>query len=552
MDVQDLCMGCMEESVGSGKCPRCGWLYGQEADSPLYLPPGTLLQDQFIVGRVLGHGGFGITYLAWDLNLQRRAALKEYMPSGIATRTTGSFTVSSYSGQKDSYELGLQKFLDEARVLARFHSHPGMVAVQYFFQANGTAYLMMEYLEGVTLDAYLKAHGGMIPFKEAMNVMMPIMDALREVHKAGILHRDVSPDNIYITSAGPVKLLDFGAARFALGQHSQNFSIILKEGYAPEEQYRSKGHQGPWTDVYACAATIYRAITGKIPTPALDRAHVDELEAPSALGAQITATQHDALMKALAVDAAARYQSMEDFQAAISGLQPGRHSIVPSEETVPIQEGQDSSTSDNMSEAEPLRRKAVEKQNALTPLIAFTKKMPGGPRVAMLGVAAGITLILVVTAMTHHPRSSVSTAQQTATSAPQQTTRSAPPVNRNPSNLNPTLPTASFAADDTARFFGTWAITFPYNGQTLTLVSVHDSSGYKNYLLVSGGRRPVGDGKFFAADGRYRAVAPKPNDAGTYHFIDNNTVVCTNAAGQTVTWRRYNAALPPVIENGKL
>jgi len=443
MDVKDLCMGCMEESAGSGKCPHCGWLHGQEAESPLYLPPGTVLQDQFIVGRVLGHGGFGITYLAWDLNLERRVALKEYMPNGIATRTTGTFTVNSYSGQKAGYELGLQKFIEEARVLARFQSHPGMVAVQYFFQANGTAYLMMEYLEGVTLDAYLKDNGGTIPFKQAMDVLMPVMDALREVHKTGILHRDVSPDNIYITRAGPVKLLDFGAARFALGQHSQNFSIILKEGYAPEEQYRSKGHQGPWTDVYACAATIYRAVTGKVPIPALDRAHVDELEAPSALGVKIATGQEEALMKALAVDAATRYQSMEDFQAAIGGLKRGRDSVEFSNVTVPLREAPEASTGERRSQALPFPRKEVEKQNAFAPLLAFTRKIPGGPRVATLAIAAVIALILVVLAITHHPRGSASTAQQI--------TPSAPPANANPANPKPTPPAAPSSLQTTSR-----------------------------------------------------------------------------------------------------
>lgn len=337
MQVQNLCFGCMEDDSGLPACPRCGYQSGQLPESPLYLPPGTILHDQYVVGRTLGHGGFGITYLSWDLNLERRVALKEYLPNGLATRTTGTLTVSTYSGQKASYDLGLQKFLEEARVLARFQSHPGMVAVQFFFQANGTAYLVMEYLDGMTFDAYLKEKGGRIPFPRAMDVLMPVMDALREVHKTGILHRDVSPDNIYITRLGPVKLLDFGAARYALGEHSQNFSIILKEGYAPEEQYRSKGRQGPWTDVYASAATLYRAIVGKVAPPALDRIHQDELEPPSSLGIALPPEAEAALLKGLAVDASSRYQSMEDFQQDIA---PFRHAL-PDQEvrnlTVPLQ-----------------------------------------------------------------------------------------------------------------------------------------------------------------------------------------------------------------------
>jgi len=430
MDVKNLCMGCMEESTAGGACPRCGWLAGQPPESPLYLPPGTTLHDQFIVGRVLGHGGFGITYLAWDMSLERRVAIKEYLPNGIATRTTGAFTVGSYSGQKTSYDVGLQKFLEEARVLARFQSHPGMVAVQFFFPANGTAYLIMEYLEGVTLDAYLKDKGGKISFNRAMDVLMPVMDALREVHKTGILHRDVSPDNIYITRAGPVKLLDFGAARYALGQHSQNFSIILKEGYAPEEQYRSKGHQGPWTDVYACAATLYRAITGRVPVPALDRAHTDELEPPSIAGAEIAAGAEKALMKALAVDAAARYQSMEDFQAAISGLELGRDSVEIPPLTVPLREKTVAPAGIHLTPAAQPSGKLPQKKTALGPLLVLARRVPRTRRTAMLGGVAALALILVVLAAVHHP-------SQPPVSLSQQTASAGPPTQGTPANSNP-------------------------------------------------------------------------------------------------------------------
>ena len=416
MEIDKLCMGCMEESSGAVVCPRCGWRAGQEAESPLYLPPGTLLQDQFVVGRVLGHGGFGITYLAWDRNLERRVALKEYMPNGVATRTTGTLAVSSYTGQKPSYELGLQKFIEEARVLARFQSHPGMVAVQFFFQANGTAYLMMEYLDGITLEAYLKEKNGKILFSSAMDVLMPVMDALREVHKTGILHRDVSPDNIYITRMGPVKLLDFGAARYALGQHSQNFSIILKEGYAPEEQYRSKGHQGPWTDVYACAATLYRAITGKIPPPALDRVHQDEIELPSALGIEIPGEAEDALMQALAIEASARYQSMEDFQTAISGLRKGKDAVEVRNLTVTLRDTSSAGVDDAG------RWNTARESGALPPLQQgqqLRKKVKGSHK-ALIGVGTFALASILLAALYHrHPASIQPAASQQASAATQ-------------------------------------------------------------------------------------------------------------------------------------
>jgi serine/threonine protein kinase len=311
-------MGCMERGGDSGAC-ACGYRDGSPTDSPLHLEPRTVLLDQYLLGRVLGHGGFGITYLAWDLNLETKLAVKEYLPTGVATRTAGQTTVAPFSGQsKQDYEWGLEKFLEEARVLARFKQHPGIVSVVNFFRANGTAYLAMEYVEGVTLAHYLDQAGGKIPWERTLRLMLPVMDALREVHRAGVLHRDISPDNVYLTGSGGVKVLDFGAARYALGQQSRNLSVILKESYAPEEQYRTKGNQGPWTDVYGAAATMYRAITGQAPTPALDRLNQDDLPKPSFLGAAIAPDSEAILMKGLAVRASERYQSMEDFAQALT------------------------------------------------------------------------------------------------------------------------------------------------------------------------------------------------------------------------------------------
>jgi serine/threonine protein kinase len=285
----------------------------------VHLEPRTVLLDQYLLGRVLGHGGFGITYLAWDLNLETKLAVKEYLPTGVATRTSGQTTVAAYSGQsKQDFEWGLEKFLDEARVLAKFKHLAGIASVVNFFRANGTAYLVMEYLEGVTMAHQLDQAGGRIPWDRTLRLMIPVIQALKEVHHTGVLHRDISPDNVYLTQSGGVKVLDFGAARYALGQQSRNLSVILKEGYAPEEQYRTKGNQGPWTDVYATAATMYRAITGQAPTPALDRLNEDDLARPSALGVSIPADAEECLMKGLAVRAADRYQSMEDFERALT------------------------------------------------------------------------------------------------------------------------------------------------------------------------------------------------------------------------------------------
>ncbi len=320
MNTQTLCVGCMENDSGLPECPTCGRPFDLPPRSPLQLKPRTLLHEQYLIGRALGDGGFGITYLSWDLGLESRLAIKEYMPNGVAGRSGGESKVVPYTEQtKQEFEWGLDRFLEEARTLKKFSNHPGIVAVDTVFKDNGTAYLVMEFLDGVTFEEFLARRGGHITFETAMRVVLPSMDALAAVHAEGILHRDISPDNIYLTRSGKVKLIDFGAARNALGQKSRNLSIILKEGYAPEEQYRASGIQGPWTDVYAMAATLYHAITGRIPQPALDRQAQDKLQWPSQLQIQIEPRIEAALMKALSIKASDRFQSMEDFKAALTG-----------------------------------------------------------------------------------------------------------------------------------------------------------------------------------------------------------------------------------------
>jgi hypothetical protein len=272
------------------------------------------------VGRALGHGGFGVTYLAWDTGLATRLAVKEYLPHGVAGRAANTTQVMAYSDStKAEFEFGLERFLEEARTLKKFKNFPGIVSIDTVFRDNGTAYLVMEYLDGSTFEDFLKQRGNRVGYQTALEIMLPVMRALAAVHNEGILHRDISPDNIYVTSSG-VKLIDFGAARNALGQKSRNLSIILKEGFAPEEQYRSSGTQGPWTDVYATAGTLYFALTGKIPQGALDRQVEDKLEYPSRLGSDIDPRSEAALMRALSIRAHDRFQSMQDFSAALTGM----------------------------------------------------------------------------------------------------------------------------------------------------------------------------------------------------------------------------------------
>lgn len=286
----------------------------------MYLPPGTPLHERYRIDAVLGHGGFGITYLALDERLSVRVAIKEYLPRQMATRAEGQTRVSVFTGEpREHYLYGLKKFLEEAQAIARFGGHPSIVSCRDFFEANGTAYMVMPYLEGVTLKEFLEQKGGRIPYEIARDILLVVMDALKEVHRANLLHRDISPDNIFLTTARQVKLIDFGAARYQAGEQSKSLSVILKVGYAPEEQYRSSGKQGPWTDVYAVAATLYKCITGNTPPDALDRLDEDTLAPPSQLGVAIPPEAEVALLKALAVRAAERFRSIEEFQAALLG-----------------------------------------------------------------------------------------------------------------------------------------------------------------------------------------------------------------------------------------
>jgi len=317
MDHNNLCPGCFDDSTGQNPCPYCGY-ETETAEASLYLVPGTILSDKYLVGRVLGQGGFGITYLGWDLNLDMKLAIKEFFPQGLVSRLPGQSKVISYTGEiKNQFDFGLERFLREAKTLARFEDHPNIVTVRDFFKANNTAYMIMSYVEGLTLEKYLSQHQGKIPFSKTLDIIMPVLDALREVHEEGIMHRDISPDNILINKKGRVILIDFGAARQEIREKSKSLSVILKAGYAPEEQYRSRGQQGPWTDIYAAAATIYRCITGQVPPEAMDRLAEGYLASPSELNVDIDSTRETALLKALSVRAEGRFQAVQEFQAAL-------------------------------------------------------------------------------------------------------------------------------------------------------------------------------------------------------------------------------------------
>lgn len=313
IDVNKLCMGCMGQLDENDTCPVCDWKPPSDTDVLHYLQPKTILNGKYIVGRVIGEGGFGITYLGWDLNLELKVAIKEYFPFGYVNRDTIRNTVMPYTSDKgNDYSRGLERFLDEARSLARFNQLPGIVSVRDFFTENGTAYIVMEYLEGMTFKDYIQSKGGTIPFSDLSALIKPVMESLAIIHAEGIVHRDISPDNLFITETGQIKLLDFGAARM-WNVDEKSLSVVLKPGFAPEEQYRRTGIQGAWTDIYSLAVTIYKAITGQMPPESLERLTSDEILTPSALKVPIPPDAEAALMKALAVRADDRFQNIDDF-----------------------------------------------------------------------------------------------------------------------------------------------------------------------------------------------------------------------------------------------
>ena len=314
-----LCYNCFQQRPGEGgPCPHCGFdLEENEKKYPVALRAGTVLNGRYIIGRVLGQGGFGITYLALDTQLGAKVAVKEFMPGEIATRVGGT-TVSVLAESKtEAFTYGAERFQEEARTLAKFIGHPNIAGVTSYFDENDTSYFVMDYIEGISFKTYIANHGGKVSVEDACNVMIPVLQALTAVHAEGFIHRDVTPDNIYITKDGMVKLLDFGSARYSIGDKSKSLDVILKVGYAPKEQYIRRSRQGPYTDVYSCAACFYAAITGYLPPESLERLDKDELVPISQLGIAIPEYLDKAILKGLAVQPEDRFQSAAEFLEAI-------------------------------------------------------------------------------------------------------------------------------------------------------------------------------------------------------------------------------------------
>ncbi len=309
MEEMFFCPGCMSKTAPmDGKCPVCGRDVNMK-NAPHQLPVNTILYGRYIVGRVLGAGGFGITYIGYDLKLDGRVAIKEYYPSGAANRSISLTVYPTTTEKGNPFETGKERFLKEARALSEFVGDSSIVTLRDYFEENGTAYIVMEYLEGEDLSHYAAKHGK-FTFDEALDLLEPAMLALDKIHKKGLIHRDISPSNLMVLNDGRIKVLDFGAARLQSVNGELSLSVMLKPGYAPIEQYSTHGEQGPWTDVYAMSATFYRLITGKTPPSATDRTCGSAVELPSALGVKLTPAQEKALMRGLALQSADRTRTM--------------------------------------------------------------------------------------------------------------------------------------------------------------------------------------------------------------------------------------------------
>lgn len=311
-----LCPYCMSEAVEpDGKCAACGRSIAGYAPQPYHLPPGWTLAGRYRLGRVLGEGGFGVTYLEKDALLEVKVAIKEYFPAQLISRGPGSPEVVRYADADGLFEKGRERFLQEARALAKMEKLKEIVGVSGYFQENGTAYIVMELVEGETFTALAERQGGRMPGGQLLGLVEPLLLSLGRMHSLGLIHRDISPDNLMLED-GAVRLLDMGSAKETLGEGGRTATVLLKHSYAPLEQYLGR-EQGPWTDVYALCATLYACLAGQPPPASLDRLAGEKLPPPRELGADITPQQEQALLRGLALKPRRRFLSMEELHKAL-------------------------------------------------------------------------------------------------------------------------------------------------------------------------------------------------------------------------------------------
>ena len=324
---RERCVGCMKPLTAEGRCAYCGLQQDKYRPIPRCLRPGMCLRDRYVLGRVLGEGSFGISYIAWDCLLDTVVAIKEYFPASLVSRhiseeeeDTNVYIYEKRESQK--YQESLKKYLGEAKSLSAYYDLDGIVSVRDFFYANNTAYIVMGYVDGISVKEYVEKNGP-IEGEKFLRMLEPVIQSLAKVHQTGVLHRDISPDNMLLTRDEKLVLIDFGAARKENINMTRSMTVVFKRGFSPEEQYRTRGQQGAWTDVYALCATAYYALTGKAPDESIQRVLEDDMPSLTEMtDVDLPMQQKRAFMKGMTVDFHHRYQTMDELYQGL--YQQGR------------------------------------------------------------------------------------------------------------------------------------------------------------------------------------------------------------------------------------
>lgn len=341
---RQLCENCFKPITGT-VCKNCGFNPEDNAPDPSLLVPGTVLINRYVVGRTIGKGGFGVTYLAYDALIGKRIAIKEYFPYGSAQRVTGSAEMSVTSADsEETFRQGAEKFYNEAKLVSKFSGNPNIVGVYDCFYENSTVYMAMEYLEGCTLKDYIREHG-VLSAPKALFAAKSIAGALIVTHSANVLHRDITPDNVILCKNGDIKLIDFGAARQVVAELSQTLTAILKPGFAPPEQYNKKGNQGPWTDVYAVGTTLYFMLTADIPDD--PSARFDEDDTFKENTYDITPALWEIITKATKLKMNERYADAYELKKALDVIDIKPEPIIAPEASPLGEQNSSEETADN-------------------------------------------------------------------------------------------------------------------------------------------------------------------------------------------------------------
>lgn len=343
-NYKGYCLGCMNVLSEGQKC-SCGFDESEYKIQSQWLPLGTILHDSILIGKVIGDGGFGITYIGLDLNLEKKVAVKEFFMNGYCGRNTQvSLDVLTEGKEKtEIFETNKKKYIEEARILAKFSDEPSVVTVNRFFKENNTAYIVMEYVEGKSLKDYV-SENGTLGVNETLSNIVPVMNALDRMHSQHIYHRDISPDNIILNKNHGMKILDFGSAREKLEEY-KTMTVVLKRAYSPIEQYETHGNQGPWTDIYSLCATMYYCITGKTPDSAHDRFMNDSMPTAHEINPSCDEKISEIIEKGMQVDAEERYQSIEELKSDLSEYAGSLN--LELEKTSAAEPGKDNSKSKN-------------------------------------------------------------------------------------------------------------------------------------------------------------------------------------------------------------